>query len=103
MPVELWDRASEVARRQGINRVEVALGLHYGVLKARVAAGRELASSAVARPARFVELSGAQVLAMHGDLCTPVFWRKKQEQLRSGLEDDVVPYLESRRFPHVHG
>ncbi len=41
-------------------------------------------------------------LSMHGDLCTPGFWLHKQEQLRQGEEDDVVPYPDALRFPHAH-
>ncbi len=41
-------------------------------------------------------------LSMHGDLCTPGFWLRKQEQLRRGDEDEVVPYPVERRFMHDH-
>ena len=39
---------------------------------------------------------------MHGDLATPEFWQQKQEQLSHGVEDDVMPYPEARRFAHPH-
>ena len=42
-------------------------------------------------------------LSMHGDLATPEFWQAKQEQLNGGVEDDVMPYPEARRFAHSHG
>jgi isocitrate dehydrogenase kinase/phosphatase len=41
-------------------------------------------------------------LSMHGDLATPEFLQQKQEQLAGGVEDDVMPYPEARRFTHVH-
>ena len=41
-------------------------------------------------------------LSMHGDLATAEFWQQKQEQLNRGLEDDVMPYPEARRFAHSH-
>ncbi len=41
-------------------------------------------------------------LSMHGDLATAEFWQQKQEQLGRGVEDDVMPYPEARRFPHQH-
>jgi isocitrate dehydrogenase kinase/phosphatase len=41
-------------------------------------------------------------LSMHGDLATPEFWQQKQEQLSGGVEDDVMPYPEARRFAHPH-
>lgn len=45
----------------------------------------------------------ALFMRMHGDLATPEFWQQKQEQLRGGVEDDVLPYAEERRFHHSHG
>ncbi|MDP3153390.1 MAG: bifunctional isocitrate dehydrogenase kinase/phosphatase [Archangium sp.] len=44
----------------------------------------------------------ALFLSMHGDLATAEFWQQKQEQLGRGVEDDVMPYPEARRFPHQH-
>ncbi len=41
-------------------------------------------------------------LSMHADLVTAEFWQQKQEQLSRGVEDDVMPYPEARRFPHQH-
>lgn len=41
-------------------------------------------------------------LSLHGDLATPEFWKAKQEQLGRGVEDEVMPYPEARRFPHRH-
>ena len=41
-------------------------------------------------------------LSMHGDLATAEFWQQKQEQLRGGVEDDVMPYPEARRFTNPH-
>ena len=48
------------------------------------------------------EQARALFLSMHGDLATPEFWQQKQEQLNRGLEDDVMPYPEARRFTHPH-
>lgn len=41
-------------------------------------------------------------LSMHGDLATPQFWQQKQAQLAGGVEDEVLPYPEARRFPFAH-
>lgn len=41
-------------------------------------------------------------LSMHADLVTAEFWQQKQEQLLRGVEDDVMPYPDARRFPHQH-
>jgi isocitrate dehydrogenase kinase/phosphatase len=41
-------------------------------------------------------------MRLHGDLASPEFWQQKQEQLRRGIEDDVLPYPEERRFQHLH-
>lgn len=41
-------------------------------------------------------------LAMHGDLATAEFWQRKKDQLAHGIEDDVMPYPDARRFPHPH-
>ncbi len=41
-------------------------------------------------------------LAEHGDLFTPEFWKQKQEQLKTGIEDEVFPYPHARRFAHHH-
>lgn len=41
-------------------------------------------------------------MAQHGDLCTADFWQQKQAQLKTGVEDDVFPYPQGRRFPHRH-
>jgi isocitrate dehydrogenase kinase/phosphatase len=41
-------------------------------------------------------------LSMHGDLATPEFWQQKQAQLAQGVEEDVLPYPEKRRFRHAH-
>lgn len=48
------------------------------------------------------EQAKALFLSMHGDLATPEFWQQKQEQLTRGVEDDVMPYPEARRFSHSH-
>jgi hypothetical protein len=63
LPKELWSEASGLARRLGINRVSVALGLNHTTLKEHAAKGR-VATRPVQRPqpepARpaFVELDG---------------------------------------------
>ncbi len=48
------------------------------------------------------DLAKSLFLSMHGDLTTPEFWQRKQEQLSRGVEDDVMPYPEARRFGHTH-
>ncbi len=41
-------------------------------------------------------------VAAHGDLFTAEFWKRKQEQFQAGIEDEVFPYPQERRFPHQH-
>ena len=41
-------------------------------------------------------------VAAHGDLFTAEFWKRKQEQFKAGIEDEVFPYPHERRFPHQH-
>jgi len=53
IPDELWSAASELARREGVNRIAAALHLDGGKLKRRVAAGP---TSARTVPPEFVEL-----------------------------------------------
>ena len=53
IPDELWSAASELARRDGVNRIAAALHLDGGKLKRRMAAG---ATSARTVPPEFVEL-----------------------------------------------
>lgn len=55
LPPHLWAQAVDVARRIGVNRARLALGLSYRGLQAHV----ERASAAP----KFVEVSGAAVLA----------------------------------------
>ena len=66
MPAPLWKATIALARRLGVNPVKNALGLNYRALRSRVEAGGEVAASgsAGAPTARFVELSGAQVLGV---------------------------------------
>lgn len=68
MPGPLWRMAIALARRLGVNPVKNALGLNYKALSSRVEAGSEVAAGARAGAraptARFVELSGAQVLGV---------------------------------------
>jgi isocitrate dehydrogenase kinase/phosphatase len=40
-------------------------------------------------------------LEYHGDLMDPQFWARKQERLRSGVQEDVFPYPEEIRFPRA--
>ena len=62
MPAPLWAAAIALARRLGVNPVKEALGLNYTALRTRLDAAR---SDVVATaPARFVELSGAQVMGL---------------------------------------
>ena len=42
-------------------------------------------------------------LEEHADLFTPQFWLQLQARLAGGEVVDVVPYPDSRRFPHAHG
>jgi hypothetical protein len=53
IPDELWTAASELARRDGVNRIATALHLDGGKLKRRMAAG---ATSQRTVPPEFVEL-----------------------------------------------
>jgi len=53
IPDELWSAASELARREGVNRIAAALHLDGGKLKRRMTAG---ATSARTVPPEFVEL-----------------------------------------------
>jgi len=53
IPDELWAAASELARRDGVNRIAAELHLDVGKLKRRMAAG---ATSERAVPPEFVEL-----------------------------------------------
>lgn len=63
MPAELWREATALARELGVNPVSSALGLNYESLKRHLkGAGAATAEAAEAPVARFVELSGAQVL-----------------------------------------
>ena len=59
MPSELWDAATDAARRLGVSYVSTALGVGYASLKTRVSGAPPRA--ATAQPA-FVEVSGAQLL-----------------------------------------
>ena len=104
MPAHLWKEAAAVARRLGVNRVKVALGLNYGVLKAHVAAGGEVAASASAPSARFVELSGAQVLglpAADGAVVEVVDAHgvRLTVRLAAGADCDVARVVEAFRGP----
>lgn len=104
MPTELWDAATAVARRLGVNRVKEALGLNYGVLKARSAAGgRQLAQVRQAATG-FVELSGAQMLGLPGATGAVVELVDAQGtrltvRLAAGAECDVVRLVEVFRRP----
>lgn len=63
MPEPLWREAVAVSRRAGVSAVATACGLNATRLKARVEASTSTARPArAAAPARFVELSAAQVL-----------------------------------------
>ena len=64
MPAPLWNGAIALARRLGVNPVKDALGLNYKALRTRVETSRGGAPSTAASSARFVELSGAQVLGV---------------------------------------
>jgi hypothetical protein len=61
IPDELWSAASELARRDGVNRIAAALHLDGGKLKRRMAAG---AVSEMAAPPEFVELMVPQTTGM---------------------------------------
>lgn len=37
-------------------------------------------------------------LEAHGDLADPAYWRRQQERLREGLQEDLYPYPEDMRF-----
>jgi len=63
MPSQLWREAAALARELGVNPVRSALGLNYESLKRRLGSGggtpREASEASMAK---FVELSGAEVL-----------------------------------------
>jgi len=63
MPSQLWMEAAALARELGVNPVRSALGLNYESLKRHLGDGG-VASRGVSEAsiAKFVELSGAQVL-----------------------------------------
>jgi|SRR5579859_4317952 len=60
MPGDLWEKAVRLARELGVHPVKCALGISYGTLKKRVAATAPKRRKA---GARFIELSGAEVLS----------------------------------------
>jgi len=63
MPSELWREAAALARELGVNPVRSALGLNYESLKRHLGDGGVASRGASEGPmAKFVELSGAQVL-----------------------------------------
>jgi hypothetical protein len=65
MPPRLWREAATLAHELGINPVSGALGLNYESLKRHVRDAGGASSEASPAPiARFVELSGAQVLGV---------------------------------------
>ena len=65
MPSRLWREATALARELGINPVSSALGLNYESLKRHVRDAGDASTEAGQAPiARFVELSGAQVLGL---------------------------------------
>jgi len=63
MPLQLWSEAAALARELGLNRVRSALGLNYESLKRHLGCGvgREASDASTAK---FVELSGAEVLGL---------------------------------------
>jgi len=65
MPSQLWSEAATLARDLGVNPVRSALGLNYESLKRHLGDGGGVAREASeASTAKFVELSGAQVLGL---------------------------------------
>jgi hypothetical protein len=54
IPEAVWEKASQAARRYGVNQVSRALGLDYSHLKRRTRGGE----AAAVTPSRFLELSG---------------------------------------------
>ena len=66
MPEPLWAAAAELARRHGLSRVAVGLGLGDVGLKQRVEAQRTGVASPERKPeakAGFIEMTGAQLLS----------------------------------------
>jgi hypothetical protein len=60
MPEELWRSAASLARKHGLNRIAVALGLEYYALKKRFdGAGLPRATSPVPKAPAFVEVHPA--------------------------------------------
>jgi len=65
MPSQLWSEAAALARELGVNPVRSALGLNYESLKRHLEDESGVAREAdEASTAKFVELSGAQVLGL---------------------------------------
>ena len=104
MPAPLWKAAIALARRLGVNPVKNALGLNYRALRSRVEAGGEFAASAGAPTARFVELSGAQVLGVPAatgpevEVCDALGARLTV-RLVAGTQLDVARVVEAFRRP----
>ena len=46
----------------------------------------------------FPEKAKAALLAQHGDLFHPGYWRRIQEQIRAGEPPEILPYAEARRL-----
>ncbi len=63
MPAHLWDEAVGLARRLGLSPVKAALGLNYESLKERL---EESGDRREAPSARFIEVSGAQLVPAAG-------------------------------------
>lgn len=42
-------------------------------------------------------------LEMHSELLDPDYWRRKQEQIRNGVYQDIFPYPEAHRFCNMYG
>lgn len=63
MPPELWERASALAAQVGPSAVAAATGLNASRVRAQMHARPTGDARHTARPPRFIELSGAQVLA----------------------------------------
>ena len=104
MPAPLWKAAIALARRLGVNPVKNALGLNYRALRSRVEADGEVAASAGAPAARFVELSGAQVLGLPGAGGSVVeiadaHGARLTVRLVAGTQLDVARVVEAFRRP----
>jgi len=102
MPSQLWRDAAGLARELGVNPVRSALGLNYESLKRHLGdRGVAARGASEASMAKFVELSGAQVLG--SPLAGPVVelcdasGTRVTVRLAAGSTLDVAELVEASR------